>query len=77
MQSIITSKYQTTVPKTIRERLGIEVSDALEWSIEKGKAVVSPVRRDFLRYRNSLAVGAGDISVDIDRARQSRADDYR
>jgi len=77
MQSIITSKYQTTVPKAIRERLGIEVSDALEWTIEKGKAVVSPVRKDFLRFRNTVSVGAGDISDDIDQARQARADDYR
>lgn len=77
MHSVITSKYQTTVPKSIRERLGIEISDALEWTIEKGKAVVSPTRRDFLRHRNEIRVGAGDIGKDIEKARDARAEKYR
>ena len=37
MQSLITSKYQTTIPKAIRENLGLAVKDALEWKLEKGK----------------------------------------
>lgn len=77
MQSVITSKYQTTVPKFIRERLGIEVSDALEWTMEKGKAVVCPARRDFLHFRNTVKTGAGDILSDIDHARQARVEKYR
>jgi len=33
MRSLITSKYQTTIPKAIRDRLGISVKDALEWKL--------------------------------------------
>lgn len=77
MQSIITSKYQTTVPKAIRQRLGLEVSDALEWSVENGKAVVAPIRGAFLRHRNTVAVGSGDIADDIERARHDRVGKYR
>ena len=43
MQSVITSKYQTTIPKAIREYLGLAVKDALEWKVEKGKITVYPV----------------------------------
>jgi AbrB family looped-hinge helix DNA binding protein len=31
MQSVITSKYQTTIPKAIREKIGLSVKDALDW----------------------------------------------
>ena len=40
MQSLITSKYQTTIPKAIRENLGLSVKDALEWKLEKGKVTL-------------------------------------
>ena len=58
MKSTITLKYQTTVPKDVRENLGIEVHDALEWRIEKGRAVVIPIHKNFLQYRNTLKTGA-------------------
>ncbi len=29
MQSVVTSKYQTTIPKTIRSQLKLSVSDTL------------------------------------------------
>jgi AbrB family looped-hinge helix DNA binding protein len=34
MQSVITSKYQTTIPKAVREKLGLSVKDALDWKVE-------------------------------------------
>lgn len=77
MQSTITSKYQTTIPKDVREKLGIEVHDALEWKIEKGMAVVIPVHKNFLQYRNAVKTGAGDIRSDIERARELRVEKYR
>ena len=54
MNSTVTAKYQTTIPKAVREKIGISVNDTLEWVIEKGKAVVQPVHSDFLRYRGSV-----------------------
>jgi AbrB family looped-hinge helix DNA binding protein len=77
MQSTITSKYQTTIPKDVRETLGLEVHDVLEWRMEKGKAVVIPVHRHFLQYRNSVKTGAGDIRSDIEQARTLRAEKHR
>ncbi len=77
MQSVVTSKYQTTIPKSIRLQLKLSVSDTLEWKIENGKAVVLPVRRKFLEYRNAVKVGNGDITSDIDLARKERAEKHR
>jgi bifunctional DNA-binding transcriptional regulator/antitoxin component of YhaV-PrlF toxin-antitoxin module len=77
MQSLITSKYQTTIPKAIREYLGLSVKDALEWKLEKGKAILYPATRNFLTYKNTVKTGAGDIVGDIDNARNLRMEKYR
>ena len=77
MQSIITSKYQTTIPKAIRENLGLSVKDALEWKVEKGKVTLYPARSNFLKYRNAVKTGGGDIAGDIETARNLRMEKYR
>jgi AbrB family looped-hinge helix DNA binding protein len=77
MQSIITSKYQTTIPKAIRENLGLSVKDALEWKMEKGKVVLYSAKRNFLKYRNAIKTGEGDIAGDIEAARNHRMEKYR
>jgi len=48
MQSMVTSKYQMAIPKNIRSKLKLSVSDTLGWQIEDGRAIVLPVRRRFL-----------------------------
>jgi AbrB family looped-hinge helix DNA binding protein len=77
MNSTVTVKYQTTIPKAVREMLGISVNDALEWIVEKGRVVVQPVHSQFLRHRGSVKTGAGDIAADIQSARESRLEKYR
>jgi AbrB family looped-hinge helix DNA binding protein len=77
MHSTVTSKYQTTIPKAIREKLGITINDALEWGIEEGRAVVHPVQGSFLRFQGSVKTGAGDIAADIQAARKSRLEKFR
>jgi hypothetical protein len=49
--------------------------NALEWKIEKGRIVVSPVQKKFLQYRNAVKTGRGDISGDIERARNLRVEE--
>jgi AbrB family looped-hinge helix DNA binding protein len=75
MQSTITSKYQTTIPKTIRENLSLDVNDTLEWEIDQGKIIVFPKQKRFLEYQNRIRVGKGDISADIALARDLRLKD--
>ncbi len=71
MKSAITSKFQTTIPKAVRERLKLSIHDTLEWKIERGRAVVSPLNKPFLKYRNTIKVGKGAIVNDIRLARGS------
>ena len=77
MQSVITSKFQTTIPKAVRERLKLSVHDTLDWKVEKGKIVVLPIRKDFLKYRNRFKTGLGKVEDDIQLARQHRLKKYR
>lgn len=77
MQSTITSKFQTTIPKVIRENLALEVNDTLEWKVEHGKIIVSPKQKNFLKYQNKVKVGKGDIESDISLARDLRLEEYR
>lgn len=41
IQSRITTKAQTTVPRAVRAALGLELGDELVWEIEDGRAIVS------------------------------------
>ena len=77
MQSVITSKFQTTIPKDVRERLKLSIRDTLEWKIDRGKIVVLPVQKKFLEYRNKIKTGPGKIEEDIKQARKQRVEKYR
>ncbi len=41
----ITSKGQVTIPKQVREQLGIDAGDELDFRIEGGRLEVRPIRR--------------------------------
>jgi len=73
MRSLITSKYQTTIPKEVRDTLKLSVHDAVEWRISGSVAVVYPTQRAFLSRRGSVKTGTGDIAADIAKARIIRA----
>jgi antitoxin PrlF len=40
--STITSKGQTTVPKAVRDRLGLDSGSAVRWVVRKGEVVLRP-----------------------------------
>lgn len=75
--STITSKFQTTVPKEIRERLRLERHDVLIWELEGDGARVRPATRRFLARRGGIAVGAGSPVEDVRRARRLRGSEPR
>ena len=77
MKSTVTSKYQTTIPKSIREVLRLSVNDTLEWEVEDGKVLVYPVQKNFLNFRNSILIGKGDIKQDIKRGRALRTEKHK
>lgn len=71
-KSTITSKYQTTVPKEVRQKLGLRPKDVLCWEVVGGDVRVAPARRGFLDRRGSLRVGPGSAVEDVRRAREVR-----
>lgn len=75
--SKITSKFQTTIPKAVRENLKLSVSDTLDWQIKEGKIVVKAQKRLFLKHKNSIKTGIGDIEKDRDAALNSRLEKFR
>jgi len=77
MKSKITSKFQVTIPREIRSRLKLNISDSIEWKIEDGKVVVEPVGKPFLAYKGIVKVGSGDIRNDLEEARNKRVERYR
>lgn len=77
MISKITSKYQTTIPAKIRKLLKLNISDSIEWKIEKGKIVVEAVENRFLKYKATVKISKGDIRKDIEKARESMIQKYR
>ncbi|MEW9806124.1 AbrB/MazE/SpoVT family DNA-binding domain-containing protein [Mesorhizobium marinum] len=38
----VTSKGQTTIPKEVRDQLGLQTGTRIEWIVEGGKATVRP-----------------------------------
>ena len=74
MKSTITAKFQTTIPRDVRKRLKLTVHDTVDWRIEDDRVVVVPLRCDFLRHRNRISVGAGEVGDDLAAARQARAE---
>ena len=77
MESTITSKFQTTIPKAVRENLALMVNDTLEWKIDQGKIIVAPKHKNFLKYQNKVKVGKGDIEADISLARDLCLEEHR
>jgi AbrB family looped-hinge helix DNA binding protein len=74
MQTVITSKFQTTIPKKIREKLKLLVNDSLEWRVESGKIILEPLHKGFLLRKNSIKTGPGNIDEDIALAKRIRAE---
>ncbi|HEY0510740.1 MAG TPA: AbrB family transcriptional regulator [Thermoanaerobaculia bacterium] len=69
-KSSITVKYQTTVPKEVREKLKVGPSDVLQWEVIGDHARVTVAPADFLSLQGRFKVGAGDPVEDVRRARE-------
>ena len=70
--SKITSKYQTTVPKEVRDRLSIGAEDSLEWEIQDAMVTVRPAASRLSRWAGFIKVGSGSTVDDVRLARSLR-----
>jgi AbrB family looped-hinge helix DNA binding protein len=76
----VTSKGQVTVPKAVREALGIKEGDAVIFRVEGNRAVLAKTA-DFLSLSGSVRVGAARRNAAWDdvirNTRSERAADRR
>jgi AbrB family looped-hinge helix DNA binding protein len=72
VKSTVTSKGQTTIPRTVREELGIRAGDVLEWDVQKQNVQLRLVGHGFLDRRGMIRIGPGSVVADIARSRRSR-----
>ena len=77
MKSTITSKFQTTIPKAIRDGLKLSIHDTLDWELENGKVTLKSVHSKFLEHRNTIRMGKGNIAEDISEAKKLRIEKYK
>ncbi len=56
VEVVVTRKYQVTIPKEIREALGISIGDRLLVKVVNGMIVMKPIRgSDALKRLSSIA----------------------
>ena len=55
-KSTITIKYQTTVPKEVREKLGVGPSDVLSWEVAGDHVRVTAAEPEFLKLQGSTGI---------------------
>lgn len=58
-KSTITIRYRTTVPKEVRERLGVKPSDTLQWEVLGDHAVVTAEPVEGTSRVRKIPPGAG------------------
>lgn len=55
-ETVVTRKYQVTIPKEVREALGIRVGDRLVVKVEDGKIIMEPIKAsDALKRLSTIA----------------------
>jgi antitoxin PrlF len=74
-KSTITSKGQTTVPRRVREQLGVGPGDTLQWETTGSSVRITVAGSAFLGRRGSVQVGPGSVVGDIRKARRQRGRD--
>jgi AbrB family looped-hinge helix DNA binding protein len=72
VKSTITSKGQTTVPKPVRDALGVSSGRPIYWEIRDGAVEVSADEPAFFRWIGFIRTGRGSVSDDVKSARKRR-----
>ena len=66
--SKITSKYQITIPKEIRESLHLVEADLVQWKIDKNGIHLESIQKPFLKHKGTLDIKSKDVKADIRKA---------
>lgn len=72
LRTAITTKGQTTIPKTIREKLGVRSHDFINWEVICDEVRVTGRAPAFFRWLGAIDVGSGSVEEAIEAARSQR-----
>ena len=69
-KSTLNARNQTTVPKDVREKLGVRPGDTLIWEVVGDQVRVTAKSLAVLKLKGILKVGPGDPVEDVRKARE-------
>ena len=59
MQTVVSVRWQTVIPREIREALDIKPHTKLEWQVKDGVIIVHPIPPDPVRAARGMLKGRG------------------
>jgi antitoxin PrlF len=69
----VSSKGQLTIPKPVRERLGLEPGSKVLFTLREGKVEMEPISGDIRQWRGALKGTGQDASWTVVRERVREA----
>lgn len=72
LRTAVTTKGQTTVPKPIREKLGVRPHDFINWEVVGDEVRVTGRAPAFFRWLGTIDVGKESVEKAITMARRQR-----
>ena len=71
MQTTVSVRGQTVIPRHIREELGITPTTRLEWKVKNGLIIVLPIPSDPVQSALGILEGRGPSTSDLLAERKS------
>jgi antitoxin PrlF len=75
--SILSSKGQIVIPKDVRDKLGVQAGDRIQFIEDDGSFKIVPATRDIRELKGSVPRASRPVTIDdinaVIRARASRA----
>ena len=65
MQTTVSVRGQTVIPRPIREELGITHATRLEWKVKNGLIIVLPIPSDPVQSAVGILEGRGPSTEDL------------
>lgn len=68
--AVLTSKGQMTIPREIRESLKLRPSDKIVIVLEKGQAILKPLRGNIMDLAGSVEIPKSEKPIDFQKVRE-------